>query len=648
MADKTTKVAVTISAETGDAGKKVGDLKKGVDGLGQSAEKSAKTATGAFGSIGNSLKSLGIISIVSKGFDFFKETLMKNQKVADAFSVAMNFLTGIFSDFVSFLVDNTDNVVKFFKDVFENPTVYIDKLATAIKDNLIERVKSVIDAFGFLGDVIKNVFTGNFDEASEAAKNFGKELVDVVTGVDDSVDKTTKAVGNLIDVSADYFGKKLDQAKALTNATNNAILAEARMINTIKETEIAAEKLRQKRDDETLSIKERIAANEQLGEVLKKGQAQELALVGIRENKIRAEIALNGQNKELQAELIRLQGERKDIEEKYTGLASEQLVNRNGLLREERDIQKSINENQNKLLLDSKKANAELIKDELEKLQVKRDITKEESDIELFRLQQNIDNTKKGTAARAEAEIAYAQKKSEIDNLLLSQEDQINLARSKRETDRLDKIVNDQELEYSIRRDALDNELIELKKALDNKLISEQEYNEKYKSISKTREQIDKDENKAKVNAVINTANALSQIIGEQTVAGKALGIATATINTFQGATEALKERSVLPQPFSTIQKIASVAAIIATGIKTVKAITSVKVPGGGGGVGSIPSMPSLSVTAPLTSQTQTTRIDQDQINQIGNVAARAYVVESDITNSQERANRLNRAATIQ
>jgi len=657
MADKTTKVAVTISAETGDAGKKVGDLKKGVDGLGQSAEKSAKTATGAFGSIGNSLKSLGIISAVVKGFDFFKETLMKNQKVADAFSVAMNFLTGIFSDFVSFLVDNTGNVVKFFKDVFENPTVYIDKLATAIKDNLIERVKSVIDAFGFLGDVIKNVFTGKFDEASEAAKNFGKELVDVVTGVDDSVDKTTKAVGELIDVSADYFNKKIDQAKALTNATNNAILAEARMLNTIKQTEIAAEKLRQKRDDETISIQERIAANEQLSEVLKKGQAQELALVGIRENKIRAEIALNGQNKDLQAELIRLQGERTDIEEKYTAFASEQLVNANGLAKEKLALDQAIAASQNKLLIERKKANAELIKDEIDKLNESKKIAEEESQIELKRLTDNINNTKAGTQARVDAEIAYAEKKQQIDLSLQTLDNQIAVATYKREIELLDRVQTERDIVFQVRVDALDQEQILVQEAFDKKLITETEYNQKVKSLTDQRIAYQDAELQAKLqfaNAIGGVLSGLSGLFAQGTAAAKVAALAEIAIGTGVGFINALDiaqkgAKATGPAaPFAfPIFYATQIAAVLGAASKAKNILTQVK---GGGSSGPITSLsaPTVNAQPPLVPRTQTTRIDQDQINQIGNVAARAYVVESDVTSAQERANRLNRAATIQ
>ena len=143
--------------------------------------------------------------------------------------------------------------------------------------------------------------------------------------------------------------------------------------------------------------------------------------------------------------------------------------------------------------------------------------------------------------------------------------------------------------------------------------------------------------------AIANATSALGAIVGEQTMAGKALGVASALINTYVGASEVIRAKSVLPEPFGTIQKIASVAAIIATGLKTVRTITAVQVPGGGGG--SMPSMPSMA--APLMPQVSTTTLNQAQVNQIGNVAARAFVVESDVTGNQERIQRLNRAARI-
>ena len=149
---------------------------------------------------------------------------------------------------------------------------------------------------------------------------------------------------------------------------------------------------------------------------------------------------------------------------------------------------------------------------------------------------------------------------------------------------------------------------------------------------------------KTKYDIIGNAAATFSDILGKQTAAGKALGIASALINTYVGATEVLRAKTVIPEPFGTIQKIVSVASILATGFKSIKAITSVQVPGGGGG-GSVsaPSAPS----APILPQASSTTLNQGQVNQIGNVAARAFVVESDVSGQQERIRRLNRAARI-
>lgn len=170
---------------------------------------------------------------------------------------------------------------------------------------------------------------------------------------------------------------------------------------------------------------------------------------------------------------------------------------------------------------------------------------------------------------------------------------------------------------------------------------------------AEAKKKLTQEERNLRVNAAYDIADAsiaLGAIIGEQTKAGKALGVASALINTYLGASEVIRAKSVLPEPFGTIQKIASVASIIATGIKSVKSIMSVQVPstsGGGGGGGAMPSIPSMNVSAPLMAQASTTTLNQAQVNQIGNVAARAFVVESDVSGNQERIQRLNRAARI-
>ena len=60
MADKTTNVAVTITAKTGDSGQKVGDLKKDIAGVGSAAKKSSGEVSDSMGKIGDSLGSVSL------------------------------------------------------------------------------------------------------------------------------------------------------------------------------------------------------------------------------------------------------------------------------------------------------------------------------------------------------------------------------------------------------------------------------------------------------------------------------------------------------------------------------------------------------------------------------------------------------------
>lgn len=133
------------------------------------------------------------------------------------------------------------------------------------------------------------------------------------------------------------------------------------------------------------------------------------------------------------------------------------------------------------------------------------------------------------------------------------------------------------------------------------------------------------------------------KIAGEGTVVGKALAIADATINTFVGASRALKD---YPAPFSFI----AAATTIAQGLLTVNSIVNTKIPSDAGvsdssGGASIPGAGAGPPIAPRAVEPTPTTLDQASLNSINNVTTRAYVVESDITGSQQRISRIEKAS---
>jgi hypothetical protein len=241
--------------------------------------------------------------------------------------------------------------------------------------------------------------------------------------------------------------------------------------------------------------------------------------------------------------------------------------------------------------------------------------------------------------------------KAELDLQFKLEQDQL---REKQEKEaarkKLDKQLSDDGdipiNDFDARREALESDLLLVKEGFDRKILLEDEYNAKVKDLSEKRMQIDRMElefRKSQMQEAGNVLNKLADLIGKKTLAGKALGIAAATINTFQGASEALKQPSTLPSPLDVIAKVANVATVIATGMKTVQSIAAVNVPGGGsGGGGVVPtSAPIVSAQAPLAPTAQSTKIIDSGENNAVNKSIRAHVVESDIQSSANRARRL-------
>lgn len=176
-------------------------------------------------------------------------------------------------------------------------------------------------------------------------------------------------------------------------------------------------------------------------------------------------------------------------------------------------------------------------------------------------------------------------------------------------------------------------------------ILNDEQYTQQRQKLGEARIAIDTEEGRNKIawqQAVGDAAGALSNAIGRQTAVGKALAIAQATINMWLGVTDVLSAKSTLPEPLRTINKVASIATILATGYNAIKNITKVQVAGAASS-----SSPGSSAPISPTAQVTNTQLNQDQLNQIGNATVRAFVVETDISNNQERIRRLNRSARI-
>ena len=338
------EVILKLQAEVGNATKQLEEVKKGVEGIGKStdgAEKGIKGMAKGIKGVGLAIKAAGI-GLLLKGLQLLGDAFMKNQKVTNLFNTVFTALSRTLNDFVNFLVNNTGTVIDIFKDIFENPQENLKALGKAIKDNIIERFNSAIDALGFLADAFKKVFEGDFKGALESAKEAGKEYVDVLTGVDGTVDKVVETTKKVVEATKEYAVNTYNAAAAQIQLNNAAQISAAQLTGLVEENDRLAETQRQIRDNENASFEERIAANNKLKEILEKQKEDMLALADINIAAAQAELdALD--NTENRVALQDAINEKKGIEAQITGFMSEQMTNAVSLENERLEVVNSVN-----------------------------------------------------------------------------------------------------------------------------------------------------------------------------------------------------------------------------------------------------------------------------------------------------------------
>ena len=127
---------------------------------------------------------------------------------------------------------------------------------------------------------------------------------------------------------------------SLVTQRNEVRLLEAELGLIQLQYQKEAELMRQIRDDESLSIEERIDANYELGKILEEQLANERYIAEQSLHLAELELARNEDNIELQAQLIEAKIKIAEIDERITGQRSEQLTNLNSLERERESQQK--------------------------------------------------------------------------------------------------------------------------------------------------------------------------------------------------------------------------------------------------------------------------------------------------------------------
>lgn len=482
-------------------------------------------------------------------------------------------------------------------------------------------------------------------------QNFGA-IKDTILNTLPGLKGFADTVGNLVQQVTDFFGitskanRELDSLTKGTAARNESIEMQIKLLSAQggKEKEIFELKKKQT----TQELQDIIASDRLDGKTTEDRQKRRkdllnnLTLETAAFNKKEADEAKAAADKQAAegkaaAEKAKTEREKVNAEK----LAEEKkLAEEQKAAQEEKEAQdKEFAKRLNDILVESRLTG---IKDENEKARA-----------ELLAIQeQELTDLAEDTKLRADQKLALEKQlevrnKEELAALELSFAEADAIA----ELEALDKQMKDNEISLQMQRDLLNQKDALLKEQFANGLIKEAKYNAALKENSDARKEIDKQEYEFKITqaqAASDLLGSLANLAGKQTAAGKALGIASALVNTYVGVTQALKAESVLPSPFDVVAKVANVATILASGLKAVKAITSVKVPGGGGGGGGV-SAPSIGGGAPSTASSVPT-IGSSPVTALGQVMAnqpplKAYVVESEVTGTQKRVADIERRA---
>ncbi len=599
-----------------DGEKQADETAKEVEEIGKSgtkAKKGIKNLSSGFKALGGAIKAVGIGLIIT-AFLTLKEVLGQNQKVVDTLSGVFGTITIVINKVFSAITDTFEAVSKAtggfdalgkvlkgvltvaitpLKVAFFNIKLGLEQAQLAWEksffgDNDPKSVKALNESIketkeSLIGAVAEGVSAGK-----DIVKNFGEavsEVTELGTGLVENVSK--------VSIKASFEQSKLTQQLA-----NNAKLAEAEQRKLIEQYDRQAEKLRQVRDNDLLSIEERKKANDELGVVLENQQKALLKQADAVLASAEAELKKND-NIENQVALIDAQANRLGVLAQIEGFRSEQDVNKNALIKEQNDLVQSGIESDTQRALNQQKFNTELEEDALKRLEQQGLDLEAEREIEQQRLELKKNSFAEGTQARLDAENELKDRLQEIDQQIV-----LNKIEAKK-----------QEAENDKKADA-------------DRIKSEQAVADTKKKLATT------------------TLNFLGSVAKEGSDLAKGVAVAQATINTFQGITAELATKTVTPFEFGL--KIANIASVAAIGFKSVQDILSTNATGKGGAPSASSSGGGASSPPPAFNLVGGSDVNQvDDAIQGENSPIQAFVVGSEVTNQQELDRQQEESASL-
>ena len=336
---------INLEVNTKDAQKSLKGLEKGVDDVNKEVKETSKSTQQMGGTLdkvtGGAVSKFGAfkgaLTSVTTGFKSLKVAIIatgigalliavtalgqaftRSEEGQNKFAKILGVIGSITGNLLDLLADLGESIIS----VFENPKQALIDFKNAFIENITNRFTSALDTVGFLGKAIKKVFSGDFKGALEDAKSAGSSYIDSLTGVKNTIDKTTESVKS--------FNKEIvDDATAAAKIADqraNAEKAARKLIVERAQAEQDIARLREKAvNKEKFTAQERIEFLEEAGKISEDLAAKETAVAKLRLEAKLTENSLTKSNKEdlneaaqLEASVIQLETQRLNLQKRLS------------------------------------------------------------------------------------------------------------------------------------------------------------------------------------------------------------------------------------------------------------------------------------------------------------------------------------------
>ena len=309
----------------------VGEVTEEVNKLNKATKKASKEGFGgmkkAIGGIGVALKAAGI-GLIASTLAAFADAFRQNQNVIDKFNIALKSTSIAFNDLFTFLDNNFKVIQGYLKGLFTDPIGQLYKLGQAIQTYFVDNLGGVVELLSSVGKLLAEItnpkkLIANMAAVAVATQNASKDIKAEFDELTSSITEYTSGI-----ISSATAMVELDKAAALAIATNQKILEQ-------KDRE--AEVQRQIRDDVTKTFAERIAANNELNNILDDQEKLMLENASIVKEAARVQKELTGNDADRIA-FIQAEAEELAILAQIEGFRSEQKINAISLTEEQKAV----------------------------------------------------------------------------------------------------------------------------------------------------------------------------------------------------------------------------------------------------------------------------------------------------------------------